>query len=711
MELPLTARNTPFRHRLIGLPSGRRTKWLILAVWLVLIAVAGSFASKLGSVQKNDAKTWLAASAESTKAFDVATQYFGTGNRLPAVIVYARNGALTAADRTKAARDRIALARYAAAPIEPAATARDGRALLLSVPLRSNPNDGSAITNDVKQIRRAVAAHVPTGLAVKVSGPAGIQADVTNVFTGIDTTLLFATIGVVALILLLTYRSPVLWLVPLISVGVGSQLANALVYLLAKYAGLLVNGQSAFILTILVFGVGTDYGLLVIARYREELRRQADRHLAMATALQRAVPAILASATTVALALLCLLSAEMNNTRGLGPVAAIGVLAAFLAMTTLLPALLVIFGRGLFWPFVPRYDAASTFVGREENHGLWGRIAKSVGRRPRAIWVATAFVLVALAFGSTSLSTGLSLQDEFTQKVDSVVGQGLIAAHFPAGASAPLDVYANASAEQPVMTALRHTQGVARLQPAQRSGAWVHISAAPTDPPSSAAARQTVERVRRALHAIPDAGALVGGQTATDLDTDTAYAHDELVAGPLILLVVFVVLAVLLRALVAPLLLLASAALSFLAALGVSALVFQAIGYPRIEQGLPLSGFLFLVALGVDYTIFLITRAREEVADLGHARGILRALVVTGGVITSAGIVLAATFSVGVVLPEVGFLQLSLLVALGVLLDTFVVRTLLVPALALDSGPRFWWPMRLTRPAAGSTSARLKETA
>jgi putative drug exporter of the RND superfamily len=303
-------------------------------------------------------------------------------------------------------------------------------------------------------------------------------------------------------------------------------------------------------------------------------------------------------------------------------------------------------------------------------------------------------VLGIFAFAITTLSTGLSLQDEFTQPVESVAGQALLAAHFPAGASAPADVYAPATAARQVLAAARDTKGVARVQPPVQAAGWIHLAVVLSDPPSSAAARQTVSRLRAALHTVPGAGALVGGSTATGIDTDSAAAHDEKLVIPLVLAVVFVVLVLLLRALFAPLLLLASAVLSFLAALGLSALLFHALGYPRIEQGLPLTGFLFLVALGVDYTIFLMTRTREEVAHVGHARGVLRALTVTGGVITSAGIMLAATFLVGTVLPEVGFLQLSLLVAVGVLLDTFIVRTLLVPSLALDAGPRFWWPAR-----------------
>jgi RND superfamily putative drug exporter len=628
-----------------------------------------------------------------------------------AVVVYARQGALTAVDVAKAARDRAALTGYAVSAIAPAVPAPDGRALLLTVPLLSKANDNSVLTNEVKHVRSVVARGTPPGLEVRVTGPAGLDADIADLFTGVDKTVLFVTIAVVALILLLTYRSPALWLVPLIAAAAASQLASALVYLLARYAGLLVNGQSAFILTVLVFGVGTDYALLLVARYREELRRHADRHAAMARALYRSFPAILASASTVALALLCLLAAELNNNRGLGPVAAVGVLAALLTMTTLLPALLVILGRWLFWPAIPHYDPATEHADPARDHGLWGRVARYVGRRPRRLWITTALVLGALAFGTLTLGTGLNLEDEFTHTVDSIAGQRLLARHFPAGASAPADVYTQAPAAGRVAAAVAGTVGVAHAQIVEQSGSWVHISAVLRNPPGSAAAEQTVERIRIATRAIPGAGALVGGPTAINLDTDAAAAHDEAIVIPLALAVVCVILVLLLRAVLAPVLLLLCAVLSYLGAFGVSALVFHALGYPRIEQGLPLSGFLFLVALGVDYTIFLMTRAREEVGRTGHAQGVLGALAVTGGVITSAGVVLAATFSVGAVLPEVGFLQLSLLIAIGVLLDTFVVRTFLVPSMALDVGARFWWPGRLARPASAPAEVRWQETA
>ncbi|MFD9907946.1 MMPL family transporter [Streptomyces sp. NPDC059063] len=698
--------------RLALWPAGARTKWLVLVLWLLLATMAGPLGSKLTEAQSNDATAWLPKSAESTRAFRAGRDHFDIGTNLPAVVVYTRAAGITPADTAKADRDRARFARYSAGSIAPVATSKDGKALLLTVPLTTRGDDGfTRLTDHVKDIRHEARSGAPDALQVKVTGPGGAATDQSEVFSGVDGPLLLATVTVVALLLLLTYRSPVLWLVPLIAVGLSAALANAVVYLLAEHGGLVVNGQSASVLTVLVFGAGTDYALLLIARYREELRRNADRHEAMATALRRALPAVLASAATVTLGLLCLLAAQMNSTRGLGPVAAVGIVVAFLAMTTLLPALLVIMGRWLFWPFVPRVtetgDTADTAAAPDAERGVWGRVGRAVARRPRTVWVAGAVVLAALALGSLGLRTGLSQADSFTSTPESVTGQRALAAHFPAGSAAPFDVYASAARADQVTAALKRTPGVADVTAPARSGDQVHIKAVLADPPDSKAAERTIDRVRATVHGVPGAAALVGGDTATRLDTARAYTHDERVVMPLVLAVVFLVLTLLLRAVVAPVLLLASVALSFLGALGVAVLIFRALGHPRSDESLILMGFLFLVALGVDYTIFMVTRAREEAAALGHAPGVIRAVAVTGGVITSAGVVLAATFSVLGVLPSVSMLQMGLLIAVGVLFDTLLVRTLLVPALALDVGPRLWWPSRPARqehavaPAAG----------
>jgi putative drug exporter of the RND superfamily len=676
--------------------SGRTARWLLLALWVVLAGVAGSAGSKLSSVENNQASTWLPGGAQSLQALNVATEQFGSADVSDAVIVYTRAGGLTAADKAAVRDDVPSLRRFAyRGPVSGPVFSGDGQAAIVSVPL-SSPPTGTTLTTQVKNLRQAAQASAPAGLVSYVSGPAGVGSDLASSFSGLDTKLLLATLIIVAVILLITYRSPVLWLLPLISVGIAVEVGSAVVYLLAKSSVLLVNGEATSILYVLLFGVGTDYALLIISRYREELRRHEARQDAMAVAVRKALPPVLASAATVTIALLCLLAAEMNSTHGMGPVLAIGVVVTFLVMTTLLPALLVIFGRWVFWPFIPRYrpDAASSVA----EHRGWRAVARFSGRRPRAIWPVTALVLGVLAVGVTGLHPGLTDQEEFMTTPASVTGQQVIAAHFPAGLSDPVSVYAREAAAPAVLAAVRGTPGVASAQQVAVSGAWVQVNAVLAAEPDSPAAEQTVVQLRQATGRIRGADALVGGETATTLDTRNAEGHDERVIIPLILAVVFVILVILLQALLAPLLLLACAALSYAAALGAAALLFHAIGHPHVDPSVPLFGFLFLVALGVDYTIFYITRAKEEMGRAGHRAGGIAALVLTGGVITSAGLVLSATFSVLTVLPVVFTVQLGILVAVGVLLDTFVVRALLVPSLTLDIGPRLWWPGHLPHP-------------
>ncbi len=530
---------------------------------------------------------------------------------------------------------------------------------------------------------------------VLVTGPAGSSADLETAFDGVESTLLIATVVVVTIVLLLTYRSPVLWLLPLVVVGMANLLTNAVVWLLADRFGLTVNAQSVGILTVLVFGVGTDYALLLVARYREELHRHEDRYAAMWNALRSAFPAILASATTVAIGMLCLLAADLNSTRSLGPVAAVGIATAFVAMTTLLPAVLVLLGRWVFWPFTPRYEPG----GAPAQHRAWERVAGHVQRRPRRLWIGTSAGLAALALGVTTLSGGLPFSQMFTSTPESVIGQQALEEHFPGGSGDPADILVRQGYENEAASEAAEVPGVVSVQEQGASEGWVRLSAVLTDATDSDAAKETVQRLRTAVHEIDGADALVGGSTAIELDTEAAVERDERVVIPLILGVVLVVLLVLLRAIVLPIVLLLSVVLSYAAALGTSALLLNVLGYDAYSQAfipLPLFAFLFLVALGVDYTIFLMTRAREEVRRTGDARGgVLRALVVTGGVITSAGLVLAATFAVLAVLPVVPMLQLGVVVAVGVLLDTLVVRSLLVPAATLDLGSRAWWPSKL----------------
>ncbi len=478
-----------------------------------------------------------------------------------------------------------------------------------------------------------------------------------------------------------------------------------IISLLAKYADLTVNGQSAGILAVLVLGAGIDYALLLVARYREELRNFEHRIDAMSHALRRAAPAIVASGLTVVIGLLCLSFAQMNSTAGLGPVTAAGIVVALLVMLIVLPLLLVIFGRWVFWPFVPRFGDV-----KAEGSGLWGRVGTTVAKRPRAVWVTTVALLGVACIGMTQLNSGvLANADTFTQEQPSIVADEVIAEHFPAGEGSPVQIVADAGDADAVAEALDGTQG---LQP-------VPDSAVPDSPESSGgfaqdgvvyfertldsasdteAAYDTVERARDAVHAVDGADAQVGGISAISLDIREASAADNQLIIPLILLVVLLVLGILLRSIMAPLILLGTVVLSFGAALGISAVVFeQVLGFAGTDTSFPLFAFVFLVALGIDYNIFLMTRVREESIKVGTRRGALIGLAATGGVITSAGLVLAGTFSALATLPIVFLAQLGFVVALGVLLDTIIVRSVLVTALTLDVGRWMWWPSHLWR--------------
>jgi putative drug exporter of the RND superfamily len=686
-------------RKLAGVPAGRWSKWVVVLAWVAIAVALGPLGGRLTSVQKNDTVSYLPRHAESTRV-NAELQRFPDAKQVTAVVVYRRDSGLTPADRARAEADRATLARrlLGGAQAPPLATSPDGETLVLSLPLPTTGTTteaGKQLVDMVDQIRSLV-GHGSGGLRVAVTGPAGYSADSIKVFQQIDTKLLLATALVVALLLIVTYRSPWLWLVPLLSVGLAYQVAAAVVYLLARYAGLTVNGLSQGILTVLVFGASTDYALLLVARYREELRRHQDKHGAMRAALGSAGPAILASGATVTIGLLCLLVAELNSTRGLGPVGAVGIIAALAAMLTLLPAVLVIFGRGLFWPFVPHFGST-----HPEQASMWGRIGLRIQRRPRLVWMVTVLVLMVMAVGLVDTRTGLNQDQAFRGQPDSVVGQRLLEASFPSGATAPISVVATAAAAPAVLQAVRATPGIATARLTGRAGDMVEISATETATPGGAASTATVQRLRQRVHAITGAQALVGGAPAIDLDVNQATARDRAVIIPLVLVVVLMILAALLRAIVAPLLLIVTVILSFAAALGVSMVVYDKVfGFAGSDVSVPLYAFIFLVALGIDYNIFLMTRVREESSRLGTHEGALRALAVTGGVITSAGLVLAATFSVLAVLPLVTMTEIGFVVAFGVLLDTLVVRSLLVPALTFELDHRIWWPSALSRPPA-----------
>jgi RND superfamily putative drug exporter len=644
--------------------------------------------------QKNDPSEWLPKNAESTKVVELAKR-FVPSDTLPAVVVYEHPGPVTPADQAKAAADarRFAGLDHVSGKIIGPIPATDDRAIQVIVPIKIGKNGWNDLAPAVKHMR-SIAQSNTGGLRVYVTGPAGYAADFSNVFQGFDSTLLYITAAIVIVILLFTYRSPLLWILPLVCVFVALTAAQAVIYLLARHAGLTVNGQSAFILTVLVFGAGTDYALLLIARYREELRRHADRHEAMAVALRRAGPAIIASGSTVILSLLCLLVAELASTKSLGPVMAIGIAVGLGAMLTLLPALLVVFGRWVFWPVRPTLGSAEP-----TERGVWARIGFRMARRPRVVWLVTAVVLGAMALGLTGLkASGLPSVDSFRTKQESVTGEKALGRHFAAGAGNPVQVVGKADAAEQLRSALSGTPGVSGVTPTVTKDGFAYVEGTLPSAPDAQASYDAVDKLRATVHAIPGADGKVGGASAINLDTQRASRHDRNVVVPLVLVVVFIILALVLRALVAPLLLVATVVLSFAAALGVSALAFDHVfGFAGADTSFPLWTFVFLVALGVDYNIFLMTRVHEESKRYGTRRGALIGLASTGGVITAAGLVLAGTFTALGTLPFVFITELGSAVAFGVLLDTFIVRSVLVTALNLDVGRRIWWPSRLHR--------------
>ncbi|MFG1882331.1 MMPL family transporter [Micromonospora sp. NPDC049102] len=689
---------------------GRATLVAVVVVlaWLVIGAVAGPYAGRLSEVSTNDNAAFLPTDAEATRAQDLAGGFVDRETTL-ALVVYERSSGITDADRQRVAADAARFARVpgVVTPLPPPIPSEDGQALQIVVPV--DDAEGEEIGAVVQQVRD-IAGGDRDGLSVDVAGPAGLLADLIEVFSAIDGPLLLVTLVVVLIILLIVYRSPVLWIFPLLAAGMSYALASVFVYLLADADILKLNGQAQGILTVLVFGAGTDYALLLIARYREELHRHERPWGAMRAAWRGAAPAIIASGGTVIVSLLCLLLSSLNSNRALGPVAAIGIAATLLVMLTFLPALLVLGGRWAFWPRRPRVDQSDP----QADHGIWSRIAGFVARHARPIWLSTAVVLAILTLGLTQLgATILGQSDLFTQRTDSVDGQEVIARHYPAGTGSPATIFVTERAAQQVAQVAQGVRGVAAVRPfsgGQQSGppdpntapkvvdGRVQLEATLTDAPDSDGAERTIRDLRVAVHQVPGADAVVGGFTAINVDTSDAAKRDQNVIIPVVLVVIAVILALLLRALLAPLLLIGTVLLSFAATLGLCALLFRHVfDFPGVDSSFPLFAFVFLVALGIDYNIFLTSRVREESVRRGTRAGVLAGLAVTGGVITSAGIVLAATFSALAVLPLVVLVELGTAVAIGVLIDTIIVRSLLVPALAYDIGPKIWWPGRLSR--------------
>jgi putative drug exporter of the RND superfamily len=630
------------------------------------------------------------ANAESARA-DATRAQFPGGDTVPAILVVTRDdGAeLTAPDVAAIDAARLRLLQAANSPPggAPTVPSSDGKAAVATVPL-SGELSGFALGDEVEKLRAAAADGLPDDLTASVTGGPAFGADIANSFAGANITLLAVTAAVVALLLIVTYRSPVLWLVPLLVIAFADRVAAVVGAWIATAVGTSPDGSTSGITSVLVFGAGTNYALLLISRYREELGREGDHRGALRTALRHAGPAIIASNATVVLALLTLLFASSPSTRSLGVQAASGLVVAAVFVLVVLPPLLGLFGKRLFWPFVPTPGTEPL-----TTTGLWHRVAAAVANRPAPIAGAAIAVLAVLCTGLLGTSVGLSQTEQFRVEAESVTGYDTLAQHFPSGVTNPTRVVAAADRAEPVQQAITATPGVVSATEAGRSpGGLAQWSVVLDAAPASEEAFTTVDALRNSVHAV-DASALVGGPDASARDARAAAERDQRIVIPAILLVVLVVLYVLLRAAIAPLVLVAATVLSAFAALGLGGWVsVHVFGFPALDNTTPLFAILFLVALGVDYTIFLVTRAREETPDHGSSDGIVRAVSATGAVITSAGIVLAAVFCVLGVLPLIVLTQIGIIVGLGILLDTFVVRTVIIPALFTMIGPKIWWP-------------------
>jgi RND superfamily putative drug exporter len=686
---------------MLSLPAGRTAKWIVLLVVVLLYGGLASQAGKFEDSQKNESSSWLPADAESVKALEAVKQFPG-GELAPAVVVYERRGGLTDADKQRIS-DTVARLNERRAPLvleaqEPVFSP-SGNAALIVQPVQPGEGQADAFENAVQSIRDRI-GEPSGGLEVELTGAAGFSLDAIKVFGGINGTLLYAAAGIVLVLLILIYRSPIFWVIPFFAVVLAEGASRGAGYLLAE-AGVTINGQTGGILPVLVFGAGTDYALLLVSRYREELRRHEDKHEAMAIALRGAGPAILASGLTVIAALLTLSIAEVNSTAGLGPVGAMGVALAMISMLTVLPAQLVVCGRRAFWsPGLDTIPHAGQ-VGTDETHGFWRRVGERVARRPRAIWILGSVVLLVLAANVLALDTSQTTGNQFRGEVDSVQGQEVLSRNFPAGASAPADVIVGDASRVPAVTeALKSQRVVSDVRPVGEGRAGVQLQVTFASDPYASSTMDQIPALRSAVERAGGGSVLVGGPTAQEFDLRESAARDNRLILPLTLLVVFAILVVLLRAVVAPVLLIVSVIVSFAAALGTGIFVSEHVfGFTGVGPTLPLLAFVFLVALGIDYNIFLMARVREEAQRYGTREGTLRGLAVTGAVITGAGLVLAGTFGALAVLPLVVLTQIGFIVAFGVLLDTFVVRSVIVPAAVIDIGRRVWWPSRLAKEA------------
>ena len=710
--------------------KGRKALWIAIVsilVWLSIGGFAGGAFSKISTVQENDNSAFLPDSAESTIAGEVLVKFSSQDDQLfPALLLLlgdlnpATNAqafervnqySATLLSKTLPATGKPLSTYFAqGVPLTPIPSA-DGKAILINAQLDftvADANiDGEPIFPKIIEFIREdmEKEFTSAGITTHVTGPAGLFADLFEAFGSIDTRLLQTTLIVVAIILIVVYRSPVLWILPLFTAASALGIATMIVYYLAREDIIDLNGQTQGILDVLVLGAATDYALLLIARYREELHQHQSRFEAMKIALRGVVEPIIASGSTVIAGLMVLLLSDLSSNRGLGPVGSIGIASSMLAVLTLLPALLIIFGRWIFWPKIPRFGDVD-----EKLSGIWSKVGSLVDRRPKAVWISTALALLIFAGFSTTLkSDGLSQSEAFTTRTDSVIGLEKLGEHFPSGEGTPVEIVVDQADIASAAAAIGRVSNVASVVPltnvdpvTQRPTSELKVVdgkvvlyATLKVAPDSAEGKESIPLIRQAAKQV-NPNILVGGQSAIGYDVDQSSRRDNRVIIPIVLLLIAVILGFLLRSILAAALLLGTVVLSFAATLGVCALVFDHVfGFAGTDAAFPLFAFIFLVALGIDYNIFLMTRVREESLKIGTRAGIIKGLTVTGGVITSAGIVLAATFGVLGILPLVFLAELGFAVAFGVLLDTIIVRSLLVPALVRVIGPKIWWPSKL----------------
>ena len=683
--------------------TGRKTSWVTLLIGLIFAILAfGPLSAPKSDTSPTDGLPENNETVLVNKALEGLPGTDGT----VAVVVYASETELTESQKlwitgtfdpmtqgfVDGAGDKFL--DYTSAEINgnafvpPAEVSENGKVAVITVPL-DEIEDVPLRAERMAEMRELAKEGMPSGLQVYITGPEGFVVDISGVFAGANFTLLLATVIIVAVLLLITYRSPVLWLVPLIVIGVADGMAGQIAPQLSTFfLGVTADGSITGILSVLVFGAGTNYALLLIARYREELLLNEDRHIAMNKALRGVTPAIVASGGTVALALLTLLFAELGGNRTLGLVIAGGIVMAMFAALVVLPAAIVVFGRGLFWPFIPKFGGVN-----KSDKGLWAKLGRGVSKRPVVVSIAGFIILAILSFGATGIKVGLSSTEQFRVAPEAAVGQDVLAEAFPAGATSPAIVIVNNGFEDEVAAAAESVSGVAEVIIGDSNSEITKIDVVMDAESQSEAAYEIIRDLRAELSGIEGAGALVGGLDAQRLDVKDTYASDQLTVIPLILILVFLVLVLLLRSLVAPILLLLTVVASFFSAIGAAWLLFvNVFGLPALDLSVFLFSFLFLVALGIDYNIFLVTRAKEEAEKLGLKEGMIKALASTGGVITSAGILLAAVFAVLGVLPLIALYQIGIIVGIGVLLDTLLVRTVIVPSLAFITGKYFWWP-------------------